>query len=134
MVSAQPSKNKPRKTHQFSCSFMDMEPLLRCLYSEKHWNVISPVDNSGYAGRARGGRAKMGNLDTSNLLGRCCIKIQTITWIVSDAILCIYGSSMGGYGAITNGCILGAKAVYANVPQIKLLGSTYSEFWNEEIF
>jgi len=41
---------------------------------------------------------------------------------------------MGGYGAILNGPKLGAKAVYANVPQIKLLGSTYSELGMKTYF
>ena len=40
----------------------------------------------------------------------------------------------GGWGNHMNGCILGAKAVYANVPQIKLLGSTYSELGMKKFF
>ena len=34
---------------------------------------------------------------------------------------------MGGYGALLHGARFGATAVYANVPQVQLLGSKYSE-------
>ena len=33
--------------------------------------------------------------------------------------LFIYGSSMGGYGAILHGVKLNATAIYANVPQVR---------------
>lgn len=36
-----------------------------------------------------------------------------------------WGSSMGGYAAILHGYLNNVTAVYANVPQTKLLGSTY---------
>lgn len=104
------------------------------LYSEKHWNVISPVDNFGYEERGSWWTGEDGNLDTSNLLVDVVARSKQLLGLSEDAILCIYGSSMGGYGAITNGCILGAKAVYANVPQIKLLGSTYSELGMKKFF
>jgi len=104
------------------------------LYSEKHWNVICPVDNFGYGGRGSWWTGEDGNLDTSNLLVDVVSKSKELLGLSDDVILCIYGSSMGGYGAITNGCILGANAVYANVPQIKLLGSTYSERGMKKFF
>lgn len=47
--------------------------------------------------------------------------------INSDKGLFFWGSSMGGYGALLHGILLNAKAIYVNIPQIKLLKSTYSE-------
>lgn len=38
-----------------------------------------------------------------------------------------WGSSMGGWGAILHGYLNNAKAIYANIPQTTLLGSSYSE-------
>ena len=38
-----------------------------------------------------------------------------------------YGSSMGGYGSILHGIMCNAKAVYSNVPQIKLRNTKYFE-------
>lgn len=38
-----------------------------------------------------------------------------------------WGSSMGGWGAILHGYLNNAKAVYANIPQTVLLGSSYAE-------
>lgn len=38
-----------------------------------------------------------------------------------------WGSSMGGWGAILHGYLNHAKAVYANIPQTVLLGSSYAE-------
>ncbi|KLT73938.1 hypothetical protein PL75_00970 [Neisseria arctica] len=42
----------------------------------------------------------------------------------SEQVFC-WGSSMGGYAAILHGYLNNVAAVYANVPQTKLLGSTY---------
>lgn len=41
--------------------------------------------------------------------------------------LYFFGSSMGGYGSLVHGHLLHAAAVYANVPQTWLLGSSYSD-------
>ena len=44
------------------------------------------------------------------------------------------GSSMGGYGAILHGILNRARAVYANVPQTRLLGSAYSNTGMKKYF
>lgn len=38
-----------------------------------------------------------------------------------------WGSSMGGYGALLHGYLNHAKAIYANIPQTRLLGTSYSD-------
>lgn len=45
-----------------------------------------------------------------------------------------WGSSMGGFGALLHGYLNRAKAVYANVPQTKLLGTAYSDFGMRKYF
>lgn len=58
--------------------------------------------------------------------------IEAISKIVEDfrsrgaGDIYFWGSSMGGYGALLHGYLNSAKAVYANVPQTLLLGSSYS--------
>ena len=130
---AQSSKNKPRKRTNFPAPSWTWNHSRASLYSEKHWNVISPVDNFGYAGRGSWWTGEDGNLDTSNLLVDVVSKSKQLLGLSEDAILCIrfeHGWLWGNH----NGCILGAKAVYANVPQIKLLGSTYSELGMKKFF
>jgi len=103
-------------------------------YAEKKWNVIAPIDNFGEGDKGSWWLGENGDTSTSNLLERVVHKSKQILNSPEDVILCIYGSSMGGYGGILNGPKLGAKAVYANVPQIKLLGSTYSELGMKKYF
>lgn len=43
----------------------------------------------------------------------------------NTSIVYFWGSSMGGYAAILHGYLNNVTSVYANVPQTKLLGSTY---------
>ena len=104
------------------------------LYAEPRWNVIAPIDNFGYEQKGSWWIGENGDESTSNLLGMVIEKSKQILESSDDSIVCIYGSSMGGYGAILNGCKYGAKAVYANVPQIWLLGSTYSELGMKKFF
>lgn len=104
------------------------------LYAESKWNVIAPIDDFGLDGKGSWWIGENGDKSTSNLLDLVIRKSKKILNSSNDVILCIYGSSMGGYGAILNGCKLGASAVYANVPQIRLLGSTYSELGMKKYF
>jgi len=104
------------------------------LYAEVKWNVIAPIDNFGEGNKGSWWLGEGGDHSTSELLAKVVSKSKELLNSNSDVVLCIYGSSMGGYGAILNGQRLGAKAVYANVPQIKLLGSTYSELGMKKYF
>jgi len=103
-------------------------------YAEQKWNVIAPMDNFGLDKKGSWWIGENGDYSTSDLLESVIIKSKNLLNSKEDVVLCIYGSSMGGYGAILNGFRLGAKAVYANVPQIKLLGSTYSELGMKKYF
>lgn len=103
-------------------------------YAEPKWNVIAPMDNFGLGGKGSWWIGENGDNSTSELLTKVIRKSKQILNSNDDTILCIYGSSMGGYGAILNGNKLSAKAVYANVPQIKLLDSTYSELGMKKYF
>jgi hypothetical protein len=104
------------------------------LFAEQYWNVIAPIDNFGLEGKGSWWIGTNGDFSTSELLGLVIEKSKELLASVNNVILCIYGSSMGGYGAILNGCKFGANAVYANVPQIRLLGSTYSELGMKRYF
>ena len=104
------------------------------LYAENDWNVIAPLDNFGLDGKGSWWIGENGDFSTRELLASVVQMSKELLGSNDDVILCIYGSSMGGYGAILNGTKLGANAVYANVPQIKLLGSTYSELGMKKYF
>lgn len=94
-------------------------------YKEKNWNTIKPIDPYGYQSKGSWWLGENKDFFTANLLYLVVDKCRRILQN-HDGDLFIYGSSMGGYGAILHGASLGATAIYANVPQIKLLGSTYS--------
>jgi len=89
------------------------------------WNVLSPVDHFGYEGNGCWWLGENGDFFVKELLQKL-IK-QKASEYNSENNIYFYGSSMGGYGAILHGILCGARAIYANVPQIKLLGTNYSE-------
>jgi len=96
-------------------------------YAEKYWNTIKPIDSFGHEQKGSWWLGENNEFFTSNLLFLVVEKSKEMINSLNDSKLFIYGSSMGGYGAILHGSRLGATAIYANVPQVKLLGSTYSE-------
>jgi hypothetical protein len=103
-------------------------------YSEPKWNIIAPIDNFGLDNKGSWWIGVDGDKSTSNLLSLVVTKSKDLLKSKKDVSVCIYGSSMGGYGAILNADRLNADAVYANVPQIRLLGSTYSELGMKKYF
>ena len=96
------------------------------LYAEKHWNTIKPLDQFGFESKGAWWLGENSDPFVMNLLEKVVLESKQKLELESDAELFIYGSSMGGYGALLHGARLGAKAVYANVPQVQLLGSEYS--------
>ena len=96
------------------------------LYAEKHWNTIKPLDQFGFENKGAWWLGENSDPFVMNLLEKVVLESKQKLELESDAELFIYGSSMGGYGALLHGARLGAKAVYANVPQVQLLGSKYS--------
>ena len=103
-------------------------------YAEQNWNVIAPIDNFGLDNKGSWWIGENGDCSTSDLLENVVLESKKLLNLKENVVLCIYGSSMGGYGAVLNGFKLKAKAVYANVPQVKLLGSTYSELGMKKYF
>jgi hypothetical protein len=89
------------------------------------WNIIAPLDQYGEAGKGSWWLGENKEFFVRDAL-QSLIKSLKETQTIGDDIY-FYGSSMGGYGAILHGILCGAKAVYANVPQIKLIGSSYHQ-------
>ena len=70
------------------------------LYAEKNWNIIAPLDNFGLDGKGSWWIGENGDFSTRELLASVVQKSKDLLGSNDDVILCIYGSSMGGYGAI----------------------------------
>ena len=101
-------------------------------YNEKHaafkspsWNVVCPIDKYGYEGLGSWYLGEKDNLFWLEAMPK--ILLNTRRKVGDKSRLYMWGSSMGGYASILYGHLLGAKAIYANVPQTKLLGTKYSE-------
>lgn len=94
-------------------------------FRSPNWNVIRPMDQFGVEGK---GSWYLGE-------GGDYFWLKAFPEILKDARercgggghLYCWGSSMGGYASILHGTLNRARAVYANIPQTKLLGSTYTE-------
>jgi len=96
-------------------------------FKHPQWNSIAPIDNFGCE---QLGSWWLGEHDTTTLqLLDLVIESSLKSLHIRDGEerLFIYGSSMGGYGALLHGVRYNAVAIYANVPQVQLLGTTYSE-------
>lgn len=94
-------------------------------YKNDDWNILCPIDNFGVNNAGSWWLGENGDFFVKDLLHTLILKIRNDT--NSDKGLFFWGSSMGGYGALLHGVLLNAKAIYANIPQIKLLESSYSE-------
>ncbi len=94
-------------------------------FQHKMWNVLTPIDDFGYENKGSWWLGEEGDFFVKDLL-HVLIKQISEKYNCENNIY-IYGSSMGGYGAILHGILCSARAVYANVPQIKLLNTIYSQ-------
>ncbi len=103
-------------------------PLLVVLHDErglsaphfeyKMWNVLTPIDDFGYENRGACWLGEQGDFFLKDLL-------QVLIGKIAEAYECedhiyLYGSGMGGYGAILHGILCKANAVYAHSPRIRL--------------
>ena len=99
-------------------------------YNENHsgfkspnWNVVCPMDSYGYEGL---GSWYLGEKGDFFWLEAMTEILRYVREKAGKGRLYMWGSSMGGYASILYGHLLGARAIYANVPQTVLLGSKYS--------
>ena len=97
-------------------------------YQSPDMNVLCPVDNFGFSGW---GSWYLGENGDNFWLKAMPALIREV--YDGDKLL-FCGSSMGGYGAILHGILNRALAVYANIPQTRLLGSSYSESGMKKFF
>lgn len=92
-------------------------------YVNPNLNILVPIDNYGASNCGSWWLGESGDYFVKDVL-HALIKEKAR---YSNGDLYLWGSSMGGYGALLHGMLLNAKAVYANIPQVKLLGSKYSD-------
>ena len=93
-------------------------------FKSQNWNVVCPIDNFGYDGLGSWYLGEKGDFFWLNVMPKI---LSVVRERAGKNRLYIWGSSMGGYASVLYGHLLGARAVYANVPQTKLLGSKYSD-------
>ena len=87
-------------------------------FEHKMWNVLTPLDNFGYENRGSCWLGEKGDFFVKDLLQKLIHEIAE-EYECEDHIY-LYGSSMGGYGAILHGILCKANAVYAQSPLIRL--------------
>lgn len=92
-------------------------------FRSENWNVICPIDDFG---ENKWGSWFLGEKGDFFWIQAIRDIIEHIRQESGSGRLYFWGSSMGGYGAILHGYLNYATAIYANVPQTHLLGSTYS--------
>ncbi|RAU19175.1 hypothetical protein DN062_02595 [Nitrincola tibetensis] len=100
------------------------------MYENGKVNILVPIDNYGVNNCGSWWLGENGDFFVKDLLQ----KLIRLKLNKTNGSLFMWGSSMGGYGALHHGISLGAKAVYANIPQIRLLGSTYSDKGMKKFF
>ena len=87
-------------------------------FEHKMWNVLTPLDNFGYENSGSCWLGEKGDFFVKELLQKLIHEIAE-EYECEDHIY-LYGSGMGGYGAILHGILCQANAVYAHAPHIRL--------------
>jgi hypothetical protein len=87
-------------------------------FEHKMWNVLTPLDHFGYEGRGSCWLGEKGDFFVKDLLQKLIHEIAE-EYECEDHIY-LYGSSMGGYGAILHGILCKANAIYAQDPYIRI--------------
>lgn len=93
-------------------------------FKSRNWNVVCPMDNFGYNKLGSWYLGENGDFFWIEAMRKI---LQYVLERSGKSRIYMWGSSMGGYASILYGHLLGARAIYANVPQTKLLGSKYSD-------
>ncbi len=98
---------------------LDAEDKFKAInFEHKMWNILTPLDHFGYKNRGSCWLGEKGDFYVKDLL-------QKLIHEIAEAYECedhiyLYGSAMGGYGAILHGMLCKANAVYAHAPHIRL--------------
>ncbi|AJC84185.1 hypothetical protein IMC75_04755 [Campylobacter peloridis] len=127
-------KNNKKMYYKFTLSKRKDAPLLVIFhghtfnskpsnYKNEFYHILCPIDNFGVENCGSWWLGENGIFFVKELLHQLILSIKQKHNIKK---MVFWGSSMGGYGAILHGILLKADVVFANIPQIKLLGSTYS--------
>lgn len=87
----------------------------------RNWNVVLPQDRYGFARCGSWWLGEQGNLFMPGLLDGMVDLVRRSLGFNGD--IYTFGTSMGGFGAILHGLRWRARAVCANVPQVRLLNT-----------
>lgn len=90
----------------------------------RNWNVILPQDRYGYARCGSWWLGEKGNFFLVHLLDTMIEKVRQTMGFGGD--IYTFGTSMGGFGALLHGLRWKARAIAANVPQVRLLHSEWA--------
>ena len=99
----------------------------RCCYS---WNLVKPLDRFGYRKNGSWWLGENGDFFVLSLIDKMLEDIREELGLVGD--LFVWGSSMGGFGALIHGLRLNVKAIAVNVPQVRLVGTEFSLKYKRE--
>jgi hypothetical protein len=101
-------------------------------FSHPDWNVLCPLDRYGDQGHGAWWLGERGDFFVARMLTDLVRGVREA--IGADKGLYMWGSSMGGYGAILHGTMLRAHAVFAHIPQIRLKGTAYTDGPNRRFY
>ncbi len=94
-------------------------------FEYKMWNVLTPLDNFGVENRGSCWLGENGDFFVKDLLQKLIQQISEEYECEDDIYL--YGSSIGGYGAILHGILSKANAVFVQTPRMKLLDTNETD-------
>lgn len=100
-------------------------------FYDDEWIVVCPLDIYGTEGSGSWWLGEKGNFFTFRLLQELVSRIRDEYELKE---IFFWGSSMGGYGAILHGTICKADAIYAHMPQVKLIGTDYTDGDNSKFY
>jgi len=100
-------------------------------FYDDEWIIISPLDIYGTEGFGSWWLGEKGDFFTFRLLQELVLRVKE-EYNIQQVFF--WGSSMGGYGAILHGTICKADAIYAHMPQVKLMGTDYTDGVNSKFY
>lgn len=101
-------------------------------FVDPNWNIICPLDRYGERNCGSWWLGENGDFFVAAMLHELVRSFREA--LGTDQGLYMWGSSMGGYGAILHGTLLRARAIYAHIPQIRLRGTDYTDGRNKPVY